>query len=75
MTAYELRGTASLLLIDRQGKLRNNHFGILPDLGLGAQIMQLVGDNAETNGLGSSQATENSAGCSDDGRVIDQGND
>jgi hypothetical protein len=75
MAAYELRGTPSLLLIDRQGQLRHNHFGSIPDLVLGAQIMQLVSENAETNGLGSSQATESSAGCSDDGWVIDQGND
>ena len=81
MAAYELRGTPSLLLIDRQGQLRHNHFGMIADLALGAQIMQLVGEDVKpddvkaTRGLGTSQATESSAGCSDDGCVIDQERD
>ncbi|MFT7526636.1 MAG: hypothetical protein ACI9LY_001787 [Arenicella sp.] len=75
MSAYGLRGTPSLLLIDRQGQLRYNHFGMIADLALGAQIMQLVSEDAETNGLGTSQATESSAGCSDDGCEIDQEKD
>lgn len=42
MLAYELRGTPSLLLIDRQGRLRLSHFGHLGDLQLGALIAQLL---------------------------------
>ncbi|MEP7283050.1 MAG: redoxin domain-containing protein [Rubrivivax sp.] len=41
MRAYGLRGTPSLLLFDRQGRLRLNHFGHLDDLRVGALIGQL----------------------------------
>ena len=48
MAAYALEGTPTLLLIDRQGRLRARHFGTIPDLALGAEIMMLVreGDRA-----------------------------
>lgn len=41
MRAYGLRGTPSLLLFDRHGRLRVNHFGHLDDLRVGALIGQL----------------------------------
>jgi len=44
MQAYGLRGTPSLLLFDRQGRLRLNHFGQIEDLALGALLAQLVGE-------------------------------
>jgi peroxiredoxin len=44
MAAYGLRGTPSLLLIDRQGRLRLNHFGALDDMRAGALIAQLVAE-------------------------------
>lgn len=45
MQAYQLQGTPSLLLIDRQGKLRAQYFGQVPDLRLGAQIEGLLSQN------------------------------
>lgn len=42
MVAWELEGTPTLLIFDRQGRLRAQHFGTVSDLGLGAQIMALV---------------------------------
>jgi len=42
MARYGLEGTPSLLLIDRAGRLRARHFGAVPDLALGAEIMALV---------------------------------
>jgi len=48
MTAYGLRGTPSLLLIDRLGRLRLNHFGALDDLRAGALIAQLLAEPAES---------------------------
>ncbi len=42
MQAYSLQGTPSLVLIDRQGQVRLQHFGHLDDLRLGALIGQLV---------------------------------
>ncbi|MEO7243956.1 MAG: TlpA disulfide reductase family protein [Rubrivivax sp.] len=52
MRAYGLRGTPSLLLFDRQGHLRLNHFGHLDDLRVGALIGQLqaegpIGDRSQ----------------------------
>lgn len=54
MAAYRLRGTPSLILVDRDGYNRYQHFGIVDDLALGAQIMQLVGERrAEQFTMGS----------------------
>ena len=46
MQAYGLQGTPSLLVIDRAGALRLNHFGQLDDLVVGALLGQLVGEPA-----------------------------
>lgn len=42
MRRYGLRGTPSLILIDREGRLRLNAFGQVDDLALGAQIARLI---------------------------------
>lgn len=42
MRKYALRGTPSLVLIDRAGRLRMSHFGQIEDLQLGAAIGQLL---------------------------------
>ncbi len=47
MARYGLEGTPSLLLIDRTGCLRARHFGAVPDLALGAEIMALVQEGAD----------------------------
>ncbi|MEM9302593.1 MAG: redoxin domain-containing protein [Pseudomonadota bacterium] len=44
MARYRLRGTPSLLLFDRGGVLRQQHFGAVPDLQLGAELMALIGE-------------------------------
>src|SRR3546814_15793007 len=44
MARYGLRGTPSLLLIDRQGRLRLHRFGHVPVLAVGAAIHQLLDD-------------------------------
>jgi hypothetical protein len=49
MATYDLRGTPSLLLIDRQGRLRLNHFGALDDLRAGALIAQLLAEPVESS--------------------------
>jgi peroxiredoxin len=38
MERYQLRGTPTLILIDRQGRLRLNHFGRADDMKVGALI-------------------------------------
>ena len=42
MQAYGLRGTPSLVLIDRKGCLRQHSFGAADDLIVGAAIAALV---------------------------------
>ena len=44
MRAYQMQGTPSLILIDRQGRLRKNQFGRENDMRLGAEIMALIGE-------------------------------
>ncbi|MDX8403910.1 MAG: redoxin domain-containing protein [Mariprofundaceae bacterium] len=42
MTAYQMQGTPTLVLIDKQGNLRRQVFGQCDDLALGAEIMALM---------------------------------
>ena len=42
MRALQLRGTPSFVLIDREGRIRFEHFGALDDLALGALIGRLL---------------------------------
>lgn len=44
MAAYEMQGTPTLLVFDRQGRLRLNHFGHVEDLALGALLGELLAD-------------------------------
>ena len=48
MQHYDLRGTPSLVLIDRQGRLRHSALGHEPDLALGARIAMLLAEGAQT---------------------------
>lgn len=52
MQAYGMQGTPTLLLIDRQGRLRRQITGHLPDLQLGAEIMALVAERDDAAGPG-----------------------
>lgn len=47
MEAWGLQGTPTLVLFDRHGIMRARHFGQVPDLAIGAQIMQLILDQVE----------------------------
>lgn len=42
MAAYRMQGTPTLVLVDRFGRLRAQHFGSVPDLQVGAEIMMLM---------------------------------
>jgi peroxiredoxin len=44
MQAYGLRGTPSLVLIDRSGRIRLNHFGQIEDMVVGARIAALLAE-------------------------------
>jgi peroxiredoxin len=42
MSAYEMQGTPTILVFDRQGRLRRHYLGQVDDLRLGAEIMALA---------------------------------
>lgn len=44
MQRYNLRGTPSLVLIDRRGQVRHSAFGREPDLAVGARIAMLLAE-------------------------------
>lgn len=62
MRAYAMQGTPTLTLIDRQGRVRQQHFGQVSDLVLGAQIGALLGEAPANAGEPTAIA-----GCTGDG--------
>lgn len=48
MRSYQLQGTPSLVLIDREGHIRLQHFGRLDDMRVGAEVMALAGEVGAT---------------------------
>jgi hypothetical protein len=44
MRAYGMQGTPTLLLIDAQGRLREQHFGVLDDLEPGVALGRLLAE-------------------------------
>lgn len=52
MQALELRGTPSLILLDKQGRIRLHEFGRVDDLHVGAVIGQLIAEPADPAPIG-----------------------
>jgi len=50
MEKYQMRGTPTMLIIDRNGVLRQQLFGVADDMQIGAVISALVQDDAEKSG-------------------------
>lgn len=48
MSEYQLQGTPSIVLLDKQGRVRLSHFGMLDDMALGAAIGQLIAAEVTT---------------------------
>jgi len=65
MRRYAMQGTPTLLLIDREGRLRRRTFGHVPDLQLGAEIMALICESASAAAAGTTPMPINrtDAGC------------
>lgn len=61
MTRYALRGTPSLIVIDRAGALRANTFGQVDDLGLGALLGRLLDESPSPT---SDPSCDQVVGCS-----------
>ena len=68
MTEYNMQGTPTLLLIDREGRLRKHKFGLEQDLTLGAEIMALMRESEAglPKGVDETQANQtcDEHGCS-----------
>ncbi len=62
MATYGMQGTPSLILIDRNGRLRQQKFGTVEDMLLGAEIMALVSEADTRTGAGDEKTAEN-RGC------------
>ena len=69
MASYRMRGTPSLILTDKSGELRVNHFGDVSELFLGAEIATLLG---ETHVQPNSDTSEDdvSAVCDETGCTV-----
>ncbi|MEZ4267009.1 MAG: TlpA disulfide reductase family protein [Myxococcota bacterium] len=74
MARYGLRGTPSLVLIDRQGRLRFHAFGRPEDMLVGAAIAALLAEPAlgadAGPDLASADAPHAAPGCDDDGCAL-----
>ncbi len=70
MGRYGLRGTPSLVLIDRQGRLRANLFGRPSDLAIGAAIATLVAESGIRTETTTAAEVTATAGCDDDGCTL-----
>lgn len=66
MEAYRLRGTPSLVIIDRNGMVRANHFGQVSDLQIGAEIATLIAQDMPSELAQSTNEPEN-ARCDEEG--------
>ncbi len=67
MIAYQMRGTPTQILIDKNGRLRKQTFGSVDDLALGAQIMALIAEDFETAPAFPEKGSAESANCDENG--------
>jgi hypothetical protein len=67
MRAYNMRGTPTLILIDALGRLRQQWFGKVDDLVVGAEIMRLIHErSAEPKPAGTSGGGPAAGVCDND---------
>lgn len=64
MTAYQMQGTPTTILIDREGNLRKQKFGHNEDMLIGAEIMALL---RESGPPVTKQRAAVETGCNDEG--------
>ncbi|MDJ0710608.1 MAG: redoxin domain-containing protein [Woeseiaceae bacterium] len=69
MRSYRMRGTPTLILIDKRGRVHKQHFGTVSDLALGAEITSLILDDASAL-LPTDRAGTESEGCDFSGCYI-----
>jgi hypothetical protein len=69
MRAYAMRGTPTTILIDREGRLRLQHFGHLEDMQLGAAVATLVREAPLATRAAADGAVDSAPSCDADGCV------
>ncbi|MEL4014036.1 peroxiredoxin family protein [Dryocola clanedunensis] len=70
MKSYGMQGTPTLVLIDQLGRIRQQHFGSVPDLQLGAEISALLCESESAKAANNQQvdtASDVAAQCSTQG--------
>jgi hypothetical protein len=68
MRAYGMRGTPTTVLIDGQGRLRRQVFGVHDDIALGAELGMLIAElESSGSALPRDAGTEPGGGCDDEG--------
>lgn len=67
MATYGMRGTPSLILIDRAGLMRKHNFGREDDLRVGAEIAFLVSEKSALRDTTAAGAAPSAAVCTPDG--------
>jgi len=70
MAAYGMQGTPTLVLIDRQGRRRAQHFGTVPDLHLGAEIMALIAESEDRTATPATTTDPPGPACDEAGCVF-----
>ena len=72
MKRYQMRGTPSLILIDRQSRIRLHTFGRPEDMSVGAAIASLLGESSKSTSDRSSESesTPSQENCSPEGCSI-----
>ncbi|HWV09465.1 MAG TPA: TlpA disulfide reductase family protein [Pseudomonas sp.] len=65
MQAYAMRGTPSMVLIDKQGRIRQHYFGRINELLLGAQIAFLIAEAGVSSVRDTAPADDQASGCAE----------
>ena len=74
MSAYQLRGTPSTILVDRGGDIVVNAFGHIDDLVLGAMIQSVLAEQGETPSVSDAQGSAADADpCDEEGCLVRPG--
>ncbi len=70
MRAYQMQGTPTLILIDKNGYIRLHKFGHISDLTVGFSIGALLSEETESAHASSAGSNPENAACSEDGCSI-----
>lgn len=67
MQAYQMRGTPSMVVIDKTGEIRAHHYGEVSELQIGAEIATLLAEASSAPLASAAPGDQGSKGCDDTG--------